>query len=118
MKVAQHRFIPSRPDHYNLNSYLVNQCEGQRPETSKNSGPYLQTAASSAMRCARRARRHKGWGALALFETKGNPTLKTLLAVIKSVGMGMSVEPEIWVQAQIKLVAGQDPKPSSARSIW
>ena len=30
---------------------------------------------------------------------KGNPTLKTLLAVLKSVGMRMSVEPENQVHA-------------------
>lgn len=30
---------------------------------------------------------------------KGNPTLKTLLAVLKSVGMRLSVEPESPVQA-------------------
>ena len=31
---------------------------------------------------------------------KGNPTLKTLLAVLKAVGMRLSVEPESPVQAQ------------------
>jgi hypothetical protein len=75
--------------------------------------PHLQTAASSAMRCAWRASRHKVWGALALFETKGNPTLKTLLAVIKSVGVRMSVEPENWVLVQAKSMASQDPEPNS-----
>jgi hypothetical protein len=49
---------------------------------------------------------------LTLFETKGNPTLKTLLAVIKSVRMRLSVEPENLVHAQAKSVAGQDPKPN------
>lgn len=34
---------------------------------------------------------------------KGNPTLKTLLVVLKSVGMRLSVEPENPVRAQIDL---------------